>query len=44
MLKNHEIAKSLLTSVALTLAVLGTAAPSDAKCPFARYRLSIRSV
>jgi hypothetical protein len=28
--------------VALILAVLGTAVPSDAKCPFARYRLSFR--
>jgi hypothetical protein len=39
-----KLRRSLLTSVALTLAVLGTAAPSDAKCPFARYGLSFRIV
>jgi hypothetical protein len=39
-----KLRRSLLTSVALTLAVLGIATPSDAKCPFARYRLSFRIV
>lgn len=39
-----KLRRRLLTSIALTLAVLGTAAPSDAKCPFARYRLSFRIV
>jgi hypothetical protein len=39
-----KLRRSLLTSVALILAVLGTAVPSDAKCPFARYRLSFRIV
>jgi hypothetical protein len=39
-----KLRRSLLTSVALILAVLGTAVPSAAKCPFARYCLSFRIV